>query len=77
MSLTEEQKEEIRQLMEANQKIAAIKVCREITGLGLKDAKDFVESDNYDEVPTPSSNNKSGCGSTAVLFILIISLCLW
>ena len=33
MSLTEEQKEEMRELVYAGRKIAAIKVCREITGL--------------------------------------------
>ena len=71
MSLTEEQKEEIRNLMDANQKIAAIKVCREATGLGLKDAKDFVESGNYDEVPTPSANSKRGCGSAAVVLLTL------
>ena len=77
MALTEEHKEEIRELMYAGQKIGAIKLCREITGLGLKDAKDFVEAMDYDEEKLPAPSTKSGCGSTAVLLILIISLCLW
>ena len=35
---------EVRQLADAGQKIEAIKVHREQTGLGLKDAKDAVEA---------------------------------
>lgn len=35
--------DEIRQLLAAGNKIGAIKRVREVTGLGLKDAKDYVE----------------------------------
>lgn len=34
---------EIRELLSTNRKIEAIKRCREITGYGLKEAKDMVE----------------------------------
>ena len=35
--------EEVMELVKAGQKIQAIKVYREQTGVGLKDAKDYVE----------------------------------
>jgi hypothetical protein len=35
---------EVRELMKAGQKIQAIKLYREQTGVGLKEAKDYVES---------------------------------
>ena len=34
----------VRALIQQGNKIAAIKACREATGLGLKEAKDYVES---------------------------------
>ena len=36
--------EQIRRLMQAGQKIEAIKVCREATGVGLAEAKAYVEA---------------------------------
>ncbi len=44
-SISEEDKAKIIMLVEEGRKIEAIKECREITGAGLKDAKDMV--DNY------------------------------
>ena len=41
--LTEKQADEIVTLLRRGMKIAAIKATREFSGLGLKDAKDFVE----------------------------------
>jgi len=38
---------EVRALLGANQKIAAIKLVRERTGMGLKEAKDFVEQHDF------------------------------
>jgi hypothetical protein len=43
-SLSPQVETEIRALVAANRKIEAIKLAREITGLGLKDAKDLVEA---------------------------------
>ncbi len=43
--LTEEQIEKIVEELEAENKIGAIKICREFTGWGLKESKEFV--DNY------------------------------
>jgi Ribosomal protein L7/L12 C-terminal domain len=41
--LSTQEREELRQLINANQRIEAIKRCRQITGCGLKEAKDIVE----------------------------------
>jgi ribosomal protein L7/L12 len=40
----DEPSEDVRQLADADQKIAAIKLLREQTGYGLKQAKDVVEA---------------------------------
>ncbi|MGD9812593.1 MAG: ribosomal protein L7/L12 [Sphingobium sp.] len=42
-ALTPEIEAEIRRLIGARRKIDAIKLARETTGMGLKDAKDYVE----------------------------------
>ena len=42
--LSPEDETQIRALVAANRKIEAIKLAREVTGLGLKDAKDVVEA---------------------------------
>jgi ribosomal protein L7/L12 len=43
-ALTSAQKDAILQLVQANQKIEAIKLYRQLTGVGLKEAKDSVEA---------------------------------
>jgi ribosomal protein L7/L12 len=43
-AISEQGLAEVRALMARGNKIEAIKRCRELTGLGLKEAKDFVES---------------------------------
>jgi len=43
MNLTPEQRQAILAALQAGNKIEAIKLCREATGLGLAEAKDFVE----------------------------------
>jgi ribosomal protein L7/L12 len=42
--LSSEQEGQIRELLAQNQKIAAVKLYRELTGAGLKEAKDAVEA---------------------------------
>jgi antitoxin component HigA of HigAB toxin-antitoxin module len=44
VSLDQRAYEAAKPFIETNQKINAIKAVREINGMGLKDAKDFVES---------------------------------
>ena len=43
LGYAEEELEEVRRLLQDGQKIEAIKLFREITGVGLKEAKDAVE----------------------------------
>ena len=43
-SLSPQDETRIRALVAASRKIEAIKLTREVTGLGLKDAKDFVDA---------------------------------
>jgi ribosomal protein L7/L12 len=43
-SLASDVMQQVQSLMAANRKIDAIKLVRESTGLGLKEAKDFVET---------------------------------
>ncbi|MEN8221658.1 MAG: ribosomal protein L7/L12 [Acidobacteriota bacterium] len=41
--LTSDQTEKIREELESQNKIQAIKMCREFTGWGLKESKDYVD----------------------------------
>jgi hypothetical protein len=43
LSLTRNQLDNIRSTLLSNGKVAAIRLCREYSGCGLKEAKDFVE----------------------------------
>jgi len=51
--LTKAQIDDLRQTMRQQGKIPAIKSLRELTGLGLKESKDFVESQEFGVQPTP------------------------
>lgn len=42
--ISDELKDELIELVEENEKIKAIKKLREVTGMGLKEAKDYVDS---------------------------------
>ena len=65
--LSNEQKAEIIDLLKSGGKIAAIKRHRELTGSGLKNAKEAVEALAVAEgVEIPEA---SGCGTTAALFL--------
>lgn len=82
MSLSDNAKDEITQAIFAGRKIEAIKLYREATGQGLKEAKAFIEAltdrlreEHPDRVPAPTS----GCGA-AVLMMLVVPaslLTLW
>ena len=65
---------QVRGLVAEGQKIEAIKLVRQQTGCGLKDAKDFVEAIERGESPTAPSTavrqpQSVGC---AVLFVAIL-----
>lgn len=61
---------EIVSMLEKGQKIKAIKHCRERFGIGLKEAKDAVESiaakHNFD--------SKAGCGAMVIVAVGLASL---
>lgn len=43
-NINDELKEELKKLIEANKKVKAIKKLRDVTGMGLVEAKDYVDS---------------------------------
>lgn len=77
--MTPEQEQEIRALIAKGNKIEAIKLYREAMGVGLKEAKDWVDK----ESGTPASNfaerrkpvdaaKKVSTGCTSVVLCLIL-----
>lgn len=69
--------DEMTQAIFAGQKIQAIKLCREATGLGLKDAKEYVEalqSRLRAESPEKftSAAARAGCGAVVLLGGLLV-----
>ena len=74
--LTDDQKQEILEYLVKGQKIEAIKVYREATGAGLKEAKDVIDAwdrklraEHPDQMPAA----KSGCGAVVLGAILILA----
>ena len=60
--------DELRALMAAGRKIEAIKLYRERTAVGLKEAKDFIDALAADQdIVTPS---KSGCLGVVLLILI-------
>ena len=84
MDLTDSQRHQINDLLQRGSKIEAIKIYRESTGVGLKEAKDAVEAIEAGLEPRPAGTNdpfakKSGCfGVLALLMVvaLIAAACL-
>ncbi len=78
-SLSEEQVQRISAAVFAGRKIEAIKIYREGTGVGLKDAKDFIEAlearlrhDSPEKFSGPPRG--AGCSSTAAMLIIGLSV---
>ena len=72
--------QEVRGLLAQGQKIAAIKLVREQTGAGLKDAKDFVEAIEGGQnppIPMPAVKLSQGGGCTTVLIAILLALILF
>ncbi len=70
ITINDETKKSVLKLLESGNKIEAIKLVREESGSGLKEAKDFVESlleDHNKNLPDNQKIGKSGC----LLFVLI------
>ncbi len=71
--ISPETKDELMAELFAGRKIAAIKIYREVTGLGLAEAKDFVdtlETRLREEVPEKFTSPKSAGCSSVILFAL-------
>lgn len=71
--MTPEQLEQIESLIFAGKKIEAIKLVREQTGLGLKEAKDFVDahSDQLRQAYPEKMPKAAGCGSASLIFLAL------
>jgi hypothetical protein len=65
---------EVRRLLAQGQKIAAIKLARQQTGCGLKDAKDFVEAMERGQSPPipPAAVKQPQTTGCAVVFVAIL-----
>jgi hypothetical protein len=71
---------EVRGLLAQGQKISAIKLVRQQTGCGLKDAKDFVEAIERGQnppVPQPAPARTSGAGCAGVFVVVLIAIILF
>ena len=79
--LTEQQRQAINEEIFAGRKISAIKLYREATNLGLKEAKDAVEEIKRDlrqREPNKFAKpaGKSGCMSVVAVLALLVSAAL-
>ncbi|EDY83200.1 hypothetical protein VDG1235_2824 [Verrucomicrobiia bacterium DG1235] len=77
--LSDEKMSEIAQALEKGRAIAAIKLYREATGVGLKEAKDAIDAiqaDLHKQFPDrfAARPNTAGCSSSAALFCLTLCL---
>jgi hypothetical protein len=70
--------QDVRALLQQGNKIEAIKLVRERTGAGLRDAKDFVDAVDAGQnppVPMPAPPpNKAGCMPVLLLLIAIAAI---
>ena len=77
MSLSDDHVQQITDCLLAGQKIQAIKLYREATGEGLKEAKEFIESLTAtlrEKHPDKFPATKAGCTSMIVLGLVAASL---
>jgi hypothetical protein len=74
-NITEETWAQVESSLNAGRKIEAIKILREATGLGLKEAKDLVDSHEAglrDQFPDRFTAKASGCGGAALLLLALL-----
>ncbi len=76
--------DEVRRLLAAGRKINAIKFVREKNGMGLKEAKDYVEAIEARLTPqelSAATNARSGCAPfvllTIVFLLAVLALTYW
>lgn len=78
--LTSEDRQKILAALIAGQKIVAIKLYREKTGLGLKEAHTFIselQKELGEEHPELLASKGSGCSAAALLLIVLFSVICW
>lgn len=76
MELSDDQAKEIAAAILAGNTIAAIKLYREATGLGLKEAKtaiDHIRAELAGEHPEALQKQKAGCAPIVILGFLLIT----
>jgi hypothetical protein len=76
VKLSPEDRPRILDILKGGNKIEAVKLVREISGLGLKESKDFVEAlvdDHNKELPEIQQIKKSGC--LIIILVGLISFC--
>lgn len=83
-NLNPEQMQKIEEALAAGQKIDAIAVYREATGLGLAESKDAIEAlqaklkeQNPGKFASVPAVTKSGCGSIMTLGVAALVLVTW
>ena len=75
--ISPEEKNQVADAIFAQRKMEAIKLYRDASGQGLKEAKEFIESltaelqEKSPEKFTSGSASSSGCGSSAVLLVSV------
>ena len=77
MSLSDDQVRQITDCLLAGQKIQAIKIYRDATGEGLKEAKESIESltaSLREKHPEKFPATKAGCTSVIVLGLIAVTL---
>jgi len=80
IELSAEDKQLLTETILAGKKIEAIKQYREMTGLGLKEAKDFIDQFTTElskTHPEIVQVKRSGCGSAAVVLIGLCITAYW
>lgn len=80
MPLTDEKRDQINEAIFAGHKIEAIKLYREATGVGLKEAKDFIETlteSLREQYPDRMPDQAAGCGAAVVMLAGTIGAGVW
>lgn len=83
--LNDERRQEILNAIQNNRKIEAVKLYREVTGVGLKDSKEFIEElteqllrENPNAIQYSSADSSSaGCGASVIVLCASVLGILW
>src|SRR5437763_16416727 len=78
--IPESEASKIREFLFAGRKIEAIKLLREVSGLGLAEAKTVVEKlegELRQSSPEKFTGRAKGCGTAVVCCLLFVGCCAW